>query len=616
MLDEKLINIPVYSKNRQLTGSEQRVLDSLANKHYFELSSEDRKIANSLNQVIESYSFIINPLTSKKIQPNVSDFIVFIDSRRADVYTQVRNYLNSRKHLFTSYCAIGDADFVIIFRGVDQVFEEFKSDMLRIHKKAPVEVSAKELINCYRVRNYHMLGGVTTNALADVEDDDLINDQDSIAEIDLLQRNYRSNIVKKNYRDNDVKNLLNRWRRKGVIANFNIIRDFIPYKIKAYILILYATPKIVNDIRQDKIIRKNIKDLFEVAADPDFGEKFYRMVNYILVAEFDNINSYHKWKETLYDMALEVDNINVFTFVVEARISEVPLGLGRRHEYSKLCGLYSGREQIIEIGYPSYLEKEDTTKTIGIDSDVIPLHGLICGEKETGKSTTVVTLATAVNKLSAAVHVIDLTKDATSKLKEVSKRLGISVVTVDINNFINTTFDINAIERNIYLYDTSSENETQKVAEKLLNSIKEIKGKERELKHMFLFEEAHTLFVNAVTLPSLLFSVIEYAGRKGVGLWFSTQKLSHLCHDNKCLYNYLPNIILHKMTLEDEIKLGSTILSGFQKQQTFQEFEGLYDLPTSIAQLNRGEAFVSFCRRHNGKTLSLPPLKVKMISEV
>jgi hypothetical protein len=66
------------------------------------------------------------------LQPEkVHDYIVFIDSRRSDLYTEVKEYLVERKLSISSFCTAGDGDFVAILHCHEDKFDEFLSGQER-----------------------------------------------------------------------------------------------------------------------------------------------------------------------------------------------------------------------------------------------------------------------------------------------------------------------------------------------------------------------------------------------------------------------------------------------------------------------------------------------------
>jgi hypothetical protein len=100
-----------------------KLLDESENKSVFKLTASERNQLCALKEsdkeegVIKSFSFYIHPKTLNKLNPNLSQHIVFIDSRRNDIYEKIRDYLLENKRNVSTFYSGGDADFICNFTG-------------------------------------------------------------------------------------------------------------------------------------------------------------------------------------------------------------------------------------------------------------------------------------------------------------------------------------------------------------------------------------------------------------------------------------------------------------------------------------------------------------------
>jgi hypothetical protein len=593
----------------------QRMLYALMGKSSY-YTIREKKVAKEMMRTgeISAFTYSLNPIFLEKLYEDTHMFITFVDSRRADCYFELKSYLEKNKNKYTAFCTAGDADFVILSLADNKSHERFYDTLLDIHKLAPFDEKVEELLHSYKISKYYILSGKSIASFEDINEEDINRDVDFLSKIDLTQKNYMNPILVKRFRsENAVKDFLEELERRKILINYYIIRNFISYKIRAYVLVLYTQIGFENHILRIKDITLPIIDFFSVTPSHIY-DKFYNKVDFVIVAEFDSIEQYHQWKERLYVICNEKSqNINVMTYVVEGIISEIPYGVGNYSAFQDLCTEYQLRQPDngISLGRPIYYGAEEKNVEIYMDLRTLNEHGLILGEPKQGKTTTVMAIAKNISKTGKRVHIVDSTGGLDTKIVEFLPS-NFPKEIVDIKGVLERGYiTFSNLANGIYFYNPNEKN-LIKIVRLILEAIPSKDTKQRLTSDIIIFEESHKIFSNKILIDAI-FSKIRTAGRQGVSIWFSTQKLSDLptkkTSKGECdLQSDLHNRIVHKT---QEIDVDDVAKFLFEPLGNGIE---VYDLTREIVNLRPGEAFVSLPSVKNG-VRQLPPIKIKIISK-
>lgn len=596
-------NNSTYSKFIRLKEKEQKVLRNLMRTSYFRLSSSDQKTADQLyrKRFVESFTFSIDPRVLQKINRSLKRYAIFIDCRRADIYSEIKKYLHENRLMASGFCTTGDADYVITCTTYKNDFDKFKNQLLEMLKNAPLlqDENVTDLINSYELRRVDVVDGKRIDGQVYEQPEFDLN---FLTKLHLVLNDYRN---KKNRicftEDSEVKSFLDLLKRKKVLVNYRIIRDFLPIKIRVYILLLYTEPQHVEKIMREGELLKPIVELSAVTPI-EISDEFYNRVNYLICAEFDNLNRYHKWKESIYKIA---NRVNVFSFNVEARISELPEAIGNYIGFFELCSQYS---KGIRIGQPIFLNPEPWKADICLNfEECMGQHGLICGGKDTGKTSTMVLLANKFLEKEKYIFIVDKTEGSKNAFSKIGKEFyEKNIREVYWNDAAKV--DFKRLEHRIYLFRPKDDKELSSMVGFLLDKIKEVKKeKERNVDYVYFFEEADVLFTmgDGETAKSL-FSELQYVGRECVSVWLSVHAPSHLVIGGKNLGDELKNRIFHRLDTKKEAEMASEFLTSSIKKE-----ESLYpNIAPEITELGKGECFLSFWSTTNN--LNLAPIKVKI----
>lgn len=595
-----------YSIFLNLKEEELKTLKKLqtASSFFTIKSKETKNIIDRLykKKLITAFTFSINPRILQEINKNLKRYVIFIDCRKASVYARIKKYLYANGQKISSFCTTGDADFVIILTTYESDFQKFITELLSMLEfEAPLEKEEKfeDLINSYELGETEVICG---RKISEHKNDLPKLDLDFLTKLHLVLNDYRSNNVKSFFDDEkEVKKFLNLLQRKNILINYRIIRDFLPFKIRVYILLLYSEPGDVHKIIKKTELLAPVVELSSVRPI-DVRDEFYRRADYLISAEFENLNSYHQWKEGIY----EITNfrINLFSFNVEAIISEIPENIGNYIGFFELCSKYS---QGITIGHPIYLKPDPWDEKICLNFDeCMGQHGLICGGKDTGKTSTMALLAVNFLKMKKSVFIMDRTEGAKNALNRMGKEFYDKFVReIYAYELDKVVFD--RLAPKIQLLRPKDNKELQDLAAFLLGKIKDIKKeKERTVEYVYFFEEADAFFtLSDGEIAKSLFHEIQYAGRECFSIWLSVHAPSYLSLNGKNLANDLKNRIFHRLDTPQDAQIAAELLTTSKSKETT-----LYpDIVSDLTQLSKGEALLSFWSRTNNRNLA--PLKIK-----
>lgn len=577
----------------------KKSFSSVEHKSYFDLNGKEKKFIEELirEKKIKCLSYSLNPEFLNKIQPNLFNYIMFIDARRADYYFKIKQYIEERRDQFNSYLTTGDADFIISYSATKTNHHIIKKEVSQILDKIPVETQ-DALVQCFQVSKQLILKGKTCST--DYNETEELTFDEKI-KISASLCNYYSEKVVKRFRSiKAVKDFLKKLEKNDILETYYTIGGF-PEKIKAIVLILYTDVGYEKIFKTNKEIAKNIVDLYELSGE-NIVDPFFKRANYAIFGEFQNMAQYHEWKEKVYNSSIQNSQlINFMTYVVEDTISEIPQTIGDLKGFEELCESYfKSKGQRIFVGNPYYYDEVEENKSIYLNPDYLKEQGLIIGYMNSGKTYSAIELSKRYVKEGLRVHFLDCTGGLTGKIKkefpEIMEQALFSEVSIDkdqqgdlANNSGLTVYNI-------------PEAEYFSFVKKLLNKIQEKPDSTgRKTTDMVIFEEAHKLFKDKETVDKL-FTTIKFVGRKGLSLWFSTQRFSDFPYDASGV-NFakdLKNRIIHKID-ESEANSIADFLCPDDKTNT-------YLLVEELKKLIPGQAIVSF---YNEDT-QLKPVKVSV----
>lgn len=594
-----------YLKKRQLA-----VLEQLLRQSYYDLPKSARKVADSLEdeRIIRRYICHINPFLSKKLNLDLAQYYVLLDARGATPYAQIKSYLMSAsvRPVVSSFCTTGDTDFVVTMFADEAGLKRFLEPIDEILQNCPeTRANKEEIKNVYKVvvsaKAPCMLCG---RKVRPYENGSPLTN----SELEYLQRDYRNAPQLKRLSREKASQYLDNLLSKNAICGCSVLTDFMAYQIRVYILLSLGSDQVetITDTRsiRDKIIALHTLQWIEGS------DEFYRRATTMIVASFSDMPEYHRWKEELYRLL----PTNCFSFPVEAIISEHPSTVGNYLEYEELCHQYS-EEDIPEkkqvfLGHPYYLGDIQKDKRVQMDVRFAREHGLILGSPNSGKTFTITKLAERIAKLGIKVDVIDMTGGISSTLRKLNtpKKL---LQKIPRTTNLKRVFS-GGRQGIIRVFEPKSRKELVRVIDALFTYIEEAQDAEdRRISRIVFIDEAHIAFDDRA-LKQRLFSIIEFAGRRGVGLYFSTQKLSHIPQKGEAgvnevnLANSLGNRIIHAV-YSDEVRQVADLLKAAANDGV------LYDVESELKALAPGEAFVALSRGGPGDSrLRLAPLKIKI----
>ncbi|MGA8128651.1 MAG: ATP-binding protein [Syntrophobacteraceae bacterium] len=592
-----------YSLSQQEIG----VLNSLSTKSFFELDPPSQETAKILTKndpncqtpIIDLYTFAINPLVLKNnLKKGMDHFIAFVDAEESDCYADVKNILQEYSDQINIYSVTGGADFIIDLWAPSSFIDTFRSV---INKKSGTTVS----INVFKVELYHIYWRQILNGGPVFKAKDKLTTS-YIAQLESLHSNYLG--------ISDSQLILAEMEKNKLLLSYYVLYDFTLCKrIRQYIALTNTSPEFISDLLTHDSLPENIINLFNVEKHGKLSKEFSG-ISYIMVTEFDSLTAYHQWKENLYSYAKSTHRrTNVFTFDIESRLSEISFSLGNHRAYQELTTKYSlpNVKDKIPLGSPIHFltGAEDHTVDCCLDLNTIHEHGIICGGQGSGKSSTALFLASKVSEAGKPVHIFDMTGSMEPKF--IAGEVPI-ITSYEIVKNIDVDFSSLNMQSKVYIHIVREE-DLQVLADGLETYIKskddgkKVNGYRSAIECLFMFEEAHSFFSNAY-FTKKIWQILQFAWRKGSGIWMASQKLSQFPIDKDPIYNEVNNIIIHRLSEEEELDKSLEKLL----RQPNDASRRLYSITSEIRELQPGEAFVSFVTNVGGKKEFLAPVKIKV----
>jgi hypothetical protein len=588
------------SHQKKVSDNENLLL-AIQHKSYFDLSGKQKMQFNELvkEKKIKTLTFSINPNFLLKLQPNIHQYIMFIDARRADYYFKVKEYIEGKKEYVNAFFTTGDADYIVHYSTTEAIHNTIKKEILEILNKIIQVDDTEELIQCFRVSKQMMIKGKPSSSNIPDTDELTFDDRSKVAH--LLNNYHSEKNTKRLGSPLLLKKFLKELERKDILENYYAITT-INSKIKAVVLILYTAPGFDNIFRTDREIAKNIIDLYEVKGD-NLTDPWFQRANYAIFASFNSMNEYHSWKERVYTESLQISQtINFMTYVVEDTISEIPQSIGNLREFEELIIMYnkSPKAEKILMGKPFYYDEVEENQEVSLNAEFLKDQGMFIGYMGSGKTYTAVEFAKRLTKQGINVHFIDTTNGILKKIDEDFSELKGTDSLVQIE--VNGKEDVNLFNGGgkIYIYNVKGEEYPDFVAS-ICTKIEGYGGSPgRKTTDVIIFEEAHILFSDPKATKKI-FKTIKFAGRNGCSLWFSTQKLADFPIDgtNTNLASLLKNRVVQKIE-PSEAESIAHFLSENDKAI-------LYTTRESLRKLNKGEALVSL---YNDEK-QLKPIRIK-----
>ena len=589
----------------QKSGSQKKTktnvdIKAISKKCFFDLSAyEQRTLRDSYRDF--KHALVLNPYARAFIQKNTSDYISFIDARINSCYLIIKDFLEKNKEKISSYCCIGDADFIIEYSATEKIHRDLIKEIYDLMQSAPRENDADKLVEGYKILKVFRTRCIDNNF---TEAQSYQISEDELQLLAQIQNDYTSQSAIDLFGStNELKKFLHELKDNQILLGYCSLGEAKTQPTKSYVLLLYTKPGYENIIFRNKKLINNIVDFYSVDKD-NIGDQFYGYAKYLVTAEFANINDYHEWKESLYKLSEEAKHqVNFMTFIWEQTISENPMGIGDYTLFDRVARSYntdSGDQAF--IGYPYFFNILKNQYKININMNTLKENGLIIGEPGTGKTYTAMVFAKTIYDQKRRIHIVDCTGGISEKFSEVYPEIKDNIIeNVSLSAYDNRQF-IFGQEDKIYFYQPEEEDYC-KIAIKILKDIVKMKNPDesRKTSDIIIFEEAHLLF-NDDRVRTAIQECIMISGRKGFSIWFSTQKLD--AFPPRLLSN-LRNRIIHRVDAVDKQRISELLLSN-GKDTFYDDFEG------ELVTLDKGEAIVSFVAPSTSIDIELSPLKIKV----
>jgi len=531
-----------------------------------ELSKRDKEIADNLmeRRVVDYFTFLINTHVLNNIPPKSSHYLILIDAFKAGLYNEIISILNKYKKNITSYRCVGEKDFACFYTGEESLLTKFLSEISELFIK--VAVKPKKIIQCLELKSFF----AGRKLISDAVSLDLLREQSNLAMIETYLKDYRKPVSPQFL--SDIKN-------NNILVGYKIIYDFLQLKKFRVIIIVWSPVNIREFLIKREISEKVLEAYTFVKVIDGYGdtgdpETTYTDTQNVIICEFDNLNEYTRWMDDFYEYSTE---INCLSVLIEDRISEIPITIGKYHEFEKIYKKYESNNGCIMIGNPiMYGSETMIDKDICLDMNVINRHGIICGIPGSGKTTTLKIIAEESKRKGLGVYIIDVERD--EKFKEYSL--------IDNGEFIKGNISLINSKKSICRFDIKEENSINRdsIMIKLLDNILYLEETD-QMEYLLLIDEFKSVLSENV-LPKIT-DALDRARKRGVGIWCISQSLKHFQTGE--LYNQLRNKIIHQLA-EDDIVLLKSILD--RQNINYEIYE--YGFEDSFLKLEKRQAYVTF----------------------
>ena len=580
---------------------EKTSINESATQMFLKLDATERRLLKRSYRDFKPV-FSLNPYARSYFQKNNFDYILFIDARINSCYIRIKDYLDKNKHRISACYCVGDADFIVEYSATELLHERIKKDIFNLMYKLPQE-DDEQLVQAYKVIKVIRLKRTDVNFR---RSQDYVLSLDEIAKVSSMQRDYSSSQVHKSFRsDQDIKDFLAEMRERQILLGYYSMGTPEFPVIRAYILLLFCRGAYDIFILRNLKLKEKIIDFSGI--DIESGDpQFYGHANYLITAEFSNIDEYHEWKDYLYlESSKNEHQVNVQTFIVENLISEIPLGIDDYILFDDIAKGYnpSGNNKFF-LGYPIFYRETKTEYKICMSTATLKENGLIIGEPGTGKTYTAMILANKLVRKGKRVHIIDCTGGIASKFNEVyPNSSNVSITRINTDN-IKPANIFHSSGSGIFFYQPAACKYSD-VAKMFLNTILSMPNPDenRVTTDVVIFEEAHLLFDDEETNIAVR-NCITICGRKGFGLWFSTQ---HLSSFPLALLPNLRNKIIHRVSHAEKDVVAHLLLEN--------DGENIFgNLSDELANLSSGQAIISLVFPDGSRDVDRSPLKIQVIN--
>lgn len=552
---------------------------------YWSLSLKERQIADILKDegIINNFTFSVNTEIFNSIKPKTGHYLILIDAFKAGLYRDIKAKLIDKKHILTSYRAIGEKDFVCFFTGPENQLKDFLSEISLLFKN----VKPKNIIQCLSLKSYFSRGKFIEHKI----NQKFLSDQAKFAEIESCLDDYRQ----------FPPAFLSQLEGSNILSGYKIIYDFLKLRKLRIVIIVWSSINIkdflISDGAKINVIEAfafiSLVDGYGDTGDP---ETTYTDTANVIVCEFDNINQYKTWMDDFYSFTTE---INCLSIVIEDNISERTMSISNYYEFSKLCNKYKFIEgNAVKIGKPVMSGDEpDLSSDVCIDIAIINRHGLICGNPRSGKTNTAVLIAESAASKGINVHILDVKGDE-EKFQKYEE--------FKTDEFVKNGIPIAKSSGGIRRYEIPlAKDDSDKVKKweffiiPFLEEFKKLGESGGKITHLVLIDE----FVQIASPQILdkLDTTLDFIPSKGVGIWCISQEIKHFSQTK--ISEKLKNKIIHQLFTDDIPLLNNIPI--FKKPGIYS-----YGFEESVLKLRTGQAYVTFV--DNEDNLLKPPIKVQM----
>jgi hypothetical protein len=527
---------------------------------------------------------------------------VFIDIKNATLKADICRYLYEKKIM--SFNLASDMDILSIILSSRDSLNQFKKDIIEKYG-TDLEIHVYRALKPLYLEKIKV--GKGSPDISDLNLDTFI--------LSKIQRDYSDQTLTDIYRS-----LL----AGKVLIGHGVLYDFIRLGEMRDFALLFN----INEVNESLFYKfsefsTHIIDLYKLDYDTPPGRgaeesdytSFYSTADYLAFLEFSSPDQRFIWEKMLGTI---FHGSNAFFFPISTPIFSGPYGASDV-EFNIRCNSYSREDgSVIYIGNAVRNGLESSDKKVGLELNSVNGNGVILGESQTGKSTTMIKLIEGFIGKKLTVHLVNPTKDTIEKLQKV---FGDKVVLNSVSDLKKCENGFNDFHNKINIFSIDNKEKSYE-ADDIIKAIKAMplltpisKSKKtgeietnRQINHVLMIDEAHDFFIGGKSGENLkqFADILEKISHYGIALYLITQKLSHLQIDRKkSLVTFLQNRIIHQMLATEAEEVAKLLAKD--------GIDSMYRLDNVIPNLQQGHVFISFIDQYRKP---MPPLKIHIFREL
>jgi hypothetical protein len=395
-------------RRKKLSAGDKRVLTLLESRPFLALNPRDQTIARQVShgskRVIERYTISVNPAIYQHLPGTRRLYLMMIDTMRVPAETRIQEYFRTSPFLdrMTIYSTFGEIAFVGFIVGradevttlADEIFTAVHEGRDAIEKNESCDMHKG--IKLYSVTSAPVLCGQKMPFPMSRTPPDKAH----LIKLQLAVEDALS------FRNNNK--ALSALRQQGYAGPFTVQVD--PVRVGRFVvlipLFLADESSLKHEILSDQKLMKKVRYVYEVADMENWGDHYYKQMNYLLLCEFEGLTTdYSDWYGRLIN---RITQANINEFAIRTRIHETITPISDIPRMQETAGQYAvNHKEGLRLGRALIPADPAKGPEIGLSRAALSKHIMVMGVPRSGKSTSLSCIASEGQRLRLAVLFVD-----------------------------------------------------------------------------------------------------------------------------------------------------------------------------------------------------------------